>query len=291
MVRGLAERFGRRRFSGAHIYRLLAAGSVAMLVAAVPSGARTMMETAKAITVTTVVDNYAIDRRLTTRWGFAAVVSTPSTTILFDTGGDGATLLANMAKLRIEPGGIHQVVISHIHSDHLGGLGEFLRNNAKVRVFIPHSFPDQVRRMIDAAGAGHQDVSTPTRIAPGIHTTGLLGASLQEQALVVETEEGPIIITGCAHPGIVAIVQKVRALMPNPDIALVMGGFHLMSASLGEIGKIVQSLRKLGVRRVAPSHCTGDPARHQFKEAYGADYIEGGAGMILKFVATKAPPR
>jgi 7,8-dihydropterin-6-yl-methyl-4-(beta-D-ribofuranosyl)aminobenzene 5'-phosphate synthase len=120
--------------------------------------------------------------------------------------------------------------------------------------------------MIEAAGAGHQDVSTPTHIAPGIHTTGLLGASLQEQAVVVETEEGLIVITGCAHPGIVAIVQKA-------------------------IGKIVQSLRKLGVRRVAPSHCTGDPARRQFKEAYGADYVEGGAGMILKFAAAKAPPR
>ena len=70
-----------------------------------------------------------------------------------------------------------------------------------------------------------------------------------------------------------------------------MGGFHLMSASPGEIGKIVQSLRKLGVQRVAPSHCTGDPARHQFKQAYGVNYVEGGAGMILKFAVAKTPPR
>jgi glyoxylase-like metal-dependent hydrolase (beta-lactamase superfamily II) len=144
MVRRLAEKFARARFSGAHIRRLLAAGSVTMLFAAAPSGARTMMEAAKDITVATVFDNYAIDRKLTARWGFAAVVSTPSTTVLFDTGGDGATLLANMAKLRIDPAGVREVVISHIHADHLGGLGEFLRNNAKVQVFIPRSFPDKV---------------------------------------------------------------------------------------------------------------------------------------------------
>lgn len=290
-MRRFADKFARARFSGAHICRLLAAGLVTVLVAAAPSGARTMMETAKEITNTTVFDNYAVDNRLTTRWGFAAVVSTPSATVLFDTGDDGATLLANMAKLRIDSSGIHQVVISHIHTDHLGGLGEFLRNNAKVQVFIPRSFPGQVRRMINAAGASHQDISTPTRIAPGIHTMGLLGASLQEQAVVVETEEGLIVITGCAHPGIVAIVQRARAMMPTADIALVMGGFHLMSASPGEIGKIVQSLRKLGVQRVAPSHCTGDPARHQFKQAYGVNYVEGGAGMILKFAVAKTPPR
>jgi glyoxylase-like metal-dependent hydrolase (beta-lactamase superfamily II) len=135
-VRLFVEKCVRARFSGAHICRLLAAGLVTVLVSAAPSGARTMMETAKEITIATVFDNYAVDNRLTTRWGFAAVVSAPSATVLFDTGGDGATLLANMAKLDIDSSGIHQVVISHIHADHLGGLDEFLRNNAKVQVFI-----------------------------------------------------------------------------------------------------------------------------------------------------------
>jgi 7,8-dihydropterin-6-yl-methyl-4-(beta-D-ribofuranosyl)aminobenzene 5'-phosphate synthase len=239
----------------------------------------------RAITVATVFDNYAVNVRLTTRWGFAAVVSTPAGAALFDTGTDGATLLSNMDKLGIDPSAVRQVVISHSHSDHLGGLRDFLRHNADVQVFIPRSFPDRVRLMIKRAGARHEDVSAPTRIAPGIRTTGPLGQSPPEQALIVETSEGLVVITGCAHPGILSIVRKVQTISPNADIALVMGGLHLLSASGEQIEEIVRTLRSLGVRRIAPSHCTGDIARRRLREVYGPDYIDAGAGMVLKFAA------
>jgi 7,8-dihydropterin-6-yl-methyl-4-(beta-D-ribofuranosyl)aminobenzene 5'-phosphate synthase len=241
------------------------------------------------ITVTTVFDNYAVDARLTTRWGFAAVVSTPSGAILFDTGSDGATLLFNMKRLGIDPSDIRQVIISHVHDDHLGGLRGFLRANAKVQVFIPRSFPDHVRRAIDGAGARHQDVFEPTRILPGIRTTGPLGTWLQEQALVVETSKGLVVMTGCAHPGIVTIVRKAQAMSPKADVALVMGGFHLLSDSPGQIDEIVRAFRELGVQRVAPSHCIGDLARSRFREAYGPNYVDAGVGMTLKFEVPQIP--
>jgi 7,8-dihydropterin-6-yl-methyl-4-(beta-D-ribofuranosyl)aminobenzene 5'-phosphate synthase len=245
--------------------------------------------TAHEITVTTVFDNYAIDARLAMRWGFAAVITTPHNTVLFDTGSDGATLLSNMAKLHIDSTRIRKIVISHIHDDHLGGLRDFLRGKANVQVFIPRSFPSHIRQMIENAGARHEDVSAPTDIAPGISTTGPLGQSLQEQALVVKTSEGLVVITGCAHPGIVSIVRRAQAMSPKADIALVMGGFHLLSASPGQIDEIIRAFREFGVRRVAPSHCTGDLARSRFREVYGSNYVDGGAGVILRFAVPQIP--
>jgi 7,8-dihydropterin-6-yl-methyl-4-(beta-D-ribofuranosyl)aminobenzene 5'-phosphate synthase len=277
-------------------HRLIGAFLTAGLLMAPTAAAESTADTnltaaAPEIVITTVFDNYAVDRLLATSWGFAAVISTPSAALLFDTGSNGATLLSNMKRLHVDPAGIQKVVISHVHDDHVGGLRDFLHINAKVQVFIPRSFPDHVRRIIDAAGARRQDVSEPTRITPGVHTTGPLGTSLQEQALVVETAKGLVVITGCAHPGIVSIVRKAQTMAPKADIALVMGGFHLLSASPGQIEEIVRAFRELGVQRVAPSHCTGDLARSRFRKAYGQNYVDGGAGMVLRFAPPQLPTR
>jgi 7,8-dihydropterin-6-yl-methyl-4-(beta-D-ribofuranosyl)aminobenzene 5'-phosphate synthase len=156
-----------------------------------------------------------------------------------------------------------------------------------VQVFVPRSFPEHVRQTIARMGATHQDVDRPVRMMPSIHSTGPLGTSLQEQALVVETGKGLVVITRCAHPGIVSIVKNaLRAMRPNAGVALVMGGFHLLSASPRQIDEIVRELPELGVERVAPSHCTSDLARSRFKAAYSPNYVEGGAGLVLRF----APP-
>ncbi len=240
------------------------------------------------ISITTVFDNYAVDTTLATRWGFAAVIATASSTVLFDTGSDGAVLISNMEKLNLDPGTIRSVVISHLHNDHVGGLTAFLRVNANVLVYLPGRSPGPLHHMIDDAGARHRDVVEPTAIEPAIRTTGPLGVSIHEQALVVSTAQGLVVITGCAHPGIVHVVRKAHEMSPDEDIAVVMGGFHLVSASPSDVDEIIRAFRKLGVRGVAPSHCTGDLAREQLREAYGPDFIPAGAGMVLKFSAARA---
>ena len=78
------------------------------------------------VRITIIYDNNPYDPRLRTAWGFGGLIETRDTTILFDTGGDGATLLGNMATLGIEPENIEVVVLSHIHGDHTGGLGSLL---------------------------------------------------------------------------------------------------------------------------------------------------------------------
>lgn len=75
----------------------------------------------RSVSITTVYDNYAVEGELVTAWGSCFGVSTPEEAVLFDTGGDGRILLANMRTTGLDPVDIDRVVISHGHGDHLGG--------------------------------------------------------------------------------------------------------------------------------------------------------------------------
>ena len=228
------------------------------------------------ITLISVYDNYQVNKEFKTAWGFATVIKTPKEIILFDTGGNSDILLSNIEKSGIDPSSIRKIVISHIHGDHIGGLKGFLERNKNVTVFIPASFPQSIKNMIIQKGAKFVEVSEPTKISDFIYTTGELYGPPEEQSLIIDSKKGLVIITGCAHPGIVNIVKKVKKLMKKDKVYLVLGGFHHPPLSC------VKEFKKLNVEKVAPSHCTGDMVRETFRKEYKGNFIEYGAGKIIK---------
>ena len=234
------------------------------------------------ISIISVYDNYQVNSNLTTGWGFGCVIRTPTKNILFDTGGNSSILLSNMEKMSVDPKEIDIVVISHIHMDHRGGLNGFLERNGNVKVYIPASFLDPIREKIKSYGAEYQDVKDSIQISDNIWTTGEMGTPIEEQSLVLDTKEGLVVITGCVHPGVVNITEKAKQILPDRNIYLVMGGFHLGSASDLELKSIIKGFRNLGVKKAAPSHCSGDRCRELFKEEYKEDYIENGVGNIIE---------
>ena len=232
------------------------------------------------VTITIVYDNNEYDNRLTTAWGFSCMVKLPEETILFDTGGDGIILLSNMAKLGIKPGEIDTMVLSHVHGDHTGGLNEFLEQNSQITVYMPLSFPQRMKQNVESYGANVMELHEPQELLEGVFTTGELDGGVREQSLLVRTSKGLVVITGCAHPGILNIVKRAKEITGG-NIYLVTGGFHLAGASLSQINYIAESVRKLGVEKVAPCHCTGDKARKVFKDHFGENYIESGVGKEI----------
>jgi 7,8-dihydropterin-6-yl-methyl-4-(beta-D-ribofuranosyl)aminobenzene 5'-phosphate synthase len=225
-----------------------------------------------------VYDNNPFDTRLLTAWGFSCLIRLPTKTVLFDTGGDSVTLLHNMRELQIDPGEVDIVVLSHIHGDHVGGLGGFLEQNSAVTVYLPQSFPDSFKDEVKSLGAKLEEVAEAGELFPGVYTTGELGNGTREQALIVATSKGLVIVTGCAHPGVVNIIRVAKDIVADDRVYLVMGGFHLAGASSAQIESTVQEFRRLSVENVAPCHCSGDETRRLFKESYGEAYMESGVG-------------
>jgi len=227
-----------------------------------------------------VCDNNPYGNELNTAWGFSALLTGTDKTILFDTGRNRALLLDNMETLAIDPDRIDVIVLSHIHGDHTGGLSSLLEKNRQIVVYLPKSFPKKFKENTQKYGAKIVEVKKPLKICEGVYSTGQLGKLIKEQSLVIRTRAGLIIMTGCAHPGILKMVKAARDLAEG-DILSVLGGFHLEWATTGRIERIISAFKQWHVRYVGPCHCSGHKARSLFEKCYGKNYINAGAGKVI----------
>lgn len=234
------------------------------------------------VTLTIVYDNApADDPALRSDWGFGCVVDVNKRRILFDTGESGDILLSNMRHLGIDPASVDAVVISHIHSDHAGGLRALLSVNSRLTVYVPGSFPKDYKRSIERAGAKFVEITTPREIMDKVFTTGEMGKHIREQSLVIQTKRGLVVITGCAHPGIVEVIRRAQEVGGATPYAAI-GGFHTMGLSDARLEKIISSFQDAGVKMVAPCHCSGNRARQLFQKAYGEGYIDAKPGSVIQ---------
>ncbi len=219
---------------------------------------------------TILYDNRA--KELKPAWGFSCLIENKKK-ILFDTGGDASVLKFNMEKMGIDPKEIDIVVISHEHWDHINGLDYILGKNPDLKVYALKSFSNGIKSRIRES-AELIEISEPKEIDRGIITTGELGSGIKEQSLIVDK----VVITGCAHPGVVEIAKKARESIEEID--MMFGGFHLADKSETEILKIISELKKLEVKNASPCHCSGDLAIELFEREFKG-YQEIYAGRVF----------
>ena len=233
------------------------------------------------IEITILYDNYNFSEGLKTDWGFSCIIKGTEKAILFDAGTKSDILFHNINKLNVNPKDVELIAISHIHGDHTGGLSAFLEKNNKVIVYLPISFPDEFVSRVENAGAKAITVDKPIEICKGVSLTGEMGVQIKEQSLVLNTSKGLVVVTGCAHPGIVGIVKRAKEML-DKKIYLVCGGFHLLSKSEDEVKQIISQFKDLGVMKVGATHCTGDRAIELFKEAYRDGFVQMGVGKVIR---------
>ena len=229
--------------------------------------------------ITVVYDNRESNPSLKTDWGFSAWINFQGTTLLFDTGTKGRILRRNLRSLDLDPAEVEQVFLSHAHDDHTGGLKRLLRGGARPIVNLHPSFPARFKRRTGRR-TDIREVAPGQAIGEHFYTTGEMHNRIEEHSLVIRTSLGLILVTGCAHPGIVKIIRQATELF-NEKVYLAIGGFHLRSKNEEEIAAILSQFRSLEVEKVAPSHCTGDLAIEMFAEEYGKDFIDSGVGKVI----------
>ncbi len=234
-----------------------------------------------AVTITVLYDNIAVSQGTRADWGFSCLIRGFEKTVLFDTGARGDVLLHNMEVLGIAPRDIEVVVLSHDHSDHTGGLAQVVAQNPDVAVYHPASFArDSVASARDA-GATLVPVEGTVSPCPKVTVMAPFGKP-QESGLVLETAAGRVLVVGCAHPGVVEMVEAAVESGGGPVVA-VLGGFHLNSHSAEQVDRIARDLLALGVRQCGPAHCTGERGIAQLTAAFAGGAIGMGVGAVVTF--------
>ena len=265
--------------------------------------------------ITVLYDAFGKTSTMEKDWGYAAFIEYNGKRILFDTGNNPEILAQNAKAKGVDLTKLDFVVISHRHGDHVGGLTYVLKVNPNVKIYapkegfgvfgsaLPSSFyrkdatlppeqryydgtPPEIMRFGSAwPGANFQLVDKNLEITPDFHLISLVSdkpgtLELHELSLAINTPDGMVIVVGCSHPGIDKIVEAASAI--NPQIHLVVGGFHLVVSSDSDIQNIVTALHdRFKVEYVAPGHCTGEPAFEALKKSFGDHYLYAGLGSTL----------
>jgi 7,8-dihydropterin-6-yl-methyl-4-(beta-D-ribofuranosyl)aminobenzene 5'-phosphate synthase len=236
------------------------------------------------VRITYLYDNTLATQGTTPDWGFACLLEGRGRTILFDTGAQPEILRHNMATLKVDPARVQAVVLSHEHGDHTVGI-DALPAAPGLPVYIGEHFrlPAAAVAALARIGATRIAVTSakPVQIFPGFAVSEEIARNgAYEEALVVDTPAGSVIVVGCAHPGIVAMLRRIAETTKRP-IHMVIGGFHLLQTSSDDVKRIIADFKALGVAWTGPTHCTGDEAIRLFREAYGDHFIAGGVGTIV----------
>jgi len=238
---------------------------------------------------------------------------------LFDTGRTAQVLAHNARAMHVDWSAAEAVVISHGHNDHTGGLLEALKACGRRVPVILH--PDALLPKLKTVpilrtiGAPHRwdqvgetgcllATREPVQLVAGVQTSGEIPRTTafegpeefhtlrdgrlerddlrDDLALFIHLPDvGLVVVTGCAHAGIVNTIRHGLALTGATRLRAVIGGFHLLQTPPAEVARIVAAFRELGVARVGATHCTGPEAIKLFKETYGDRFISGGVGTVV----------
>ena len=251
------------------------------------------------IVITVLVENSVRGRELMAEHGLAFHIQAGPESLLFDTGQSGL-VVQNARRLGVDLSRLRAIALSHGHFDHTGGLHAVWELAPGAELYAhpaalgPHFayIPDGTTRDVGISAPNLAGVrahtppphptQTPTEVLKGFFLTGEIPRTTafedmdlhfvlneagtrpdpipDDQALFFDTQDGVVVLLGCAHSGVVNTLRHIRRLTDHRPIHAVFGGMHLLAAGPERMARTVEALRELGIQRLGPAHCTGAAA-------------------------------
>lgn len=241
--------------------------------------------------------------------------------MLIDTGTSPEVTVHNIDALNLDFDDVDLIFLSHGHYDHTGGLMGILRRMSRrvpvlahPGIFSPKLKGNPFLRFIGSpfsraqaedAGAIMLESTGPVRIAKNVMTTGEVERSVpfekvesfwtikdnlycpdtmpDDQALIANIEgKGLVVITGCAHAGVINTIRHAQRIMGVEKLYAVIGGFHLMDADDERIASTAKALLELDPSIVRPGHCTGQKAISHLQQTLGDRCRPLATGDLIK---------
>lgn len=267
--------------------------------------------------ITVLVENEKLSDRddITAEFGLSMLVEHDSRKILFDTGSTGA-FVDNAKALGVDLAAVDAAVVSHRHYDHAGGLARFFEVNDSAEVHwvrteagqrfarIMHFVKRDIgvdRSMVSANASRFVEFEGELDLGDGVHLLSRIGEAYprpagnkwlfvqrdgravldpfdHELAMVVREPDGMVVFTGCAHTGVLNMVDRARERFPETPIKAIVGGFHLvgmpptkrsMSESRDAVEQLGRSLGEMCTGNIFTGHCTGARAFEVLEEILG----------------------
>ena len=240
--------------------------------------------------ITVLSENIAHIAGLAAEHGLSLLIEANSKKILFDTG--ASDIFLKNAALLNDISSVKDIVLSHGHYDHTGGL-KYLKDktvHCHTDVFIPkykstntidyaYIGNDYIRCFYEHNNNLHFEFCTTSReLFPGFWLITDFNKDIQERyfyksmrlpeyvpddfsdelALAIQTNVGLVIITGCAHSGITNIIDKCLSVTGEKKIHMLLGGFHTSKKTSKELMAVAIGLNAYAIENIGISHCTGD---------------------------------
>lgn len=272
--------------------------------------------------IKTLIENTSVSDKYKNEHGLSLYIETKKHKILFDTGASDL-FLENAKKMNVDIADVDIAIISHGHYDHAGGIKAFFKANSKARVYINQGAFNKhysLRQNEDIAYIGLDETLLPndrfifaqdnliiddelelfsnvkgTRLSPTGNQALLmqdrdlivLDDFAHEQNLIIKEDDKTLLVAGCAHKGIVNILEHYIGIM-NGILGHVIGGFHLYNhaSKTNENPQIVMQigeyLKSIGLNFYT-CHCTGIESYNQLKEILGEkiQYLATGSQLII----------